>query len=94
MRAAGLGALSCFRFDARAATRRIAVPTLLLTGDCDVNMPPAIQKRMAARLSDPETVIIPDCGHLCLLERHEEVSTILRDFAQRCLGVSAGPRPR
>ena len=85
MRAAGLGALACFAFDARAAMREVTVPTLLLTGDGDRNMPPDIQRAMAVRLARPELILIPDCGHLSLLECHEEVSRRLADFARRCL---------
>jgi len=88
MRAAGRGALACFEFDSRKQMRQITVPTLLLTGDCDRNMPPDIQWAMAARLFDPEVVLIENCGHLCLLECHEEVSVAVRDFARRCLETS------
>ena len=58
MRAAGLGALSCFAFDARDAMRLVSVPTLLLTGDGDRNMPPDIQRAMAARLPSAELVLL------------------------------------
>ena len=85
IRAAGRGALSCFDFDARNAMMAITVPTLLLTGAADINMPPDIQHAMASRLRDPELVLIPDCGHLNLLECHDEVNAQLRRFAQRCL---------
>ena len=89
MKAAGLGALACFAFDARAAMREVTVPTLLLTGDCDRNMPPDIQRAMAVRLKQPELVLIKNCGHLSLLECHDEVSRHLADFSRRCL---AAPR--
>ena len=89
MRAAGLGALSCFAFDARAAMPQIAVPTLLLTGECDRNMPPDTQRAMAARLVQSELTLIPSCGHLNLLECHAEVTAYLRDFARRCLRPGA-----
>ena len=88
MRAAGLGALSCFAFDARAAMATVPVPTLLLAGDCDRNMPPDIQRAMAARLPQPELVLIEDCGHLNLLECHAEVTRHLRHFARRCLSLT------
>ncbi len=84
MRAAGLGALSCFAFDARDAMRRVSVPTLLLAGDCDRNMPPDIQRGMASRLPNAELTLMENCGHLNLLECHEEVNARLRDFARRC----------
>ena len=88
MRATGAGALACFAFDARAALRRIEVPTLLLTGASDRNMPPDIQQAMAARLRHPHLVLIEKCGHLALLECHAEVSAHLGDFARRCFQVS------
>lgn len=87
MRAAGLGALACFSYDARALLPTIEVPTLLLTGDHDSNTPPEIQRAMASRLPDCEMVLIENCGHLSLLECHIEVSAHLRDFARRCLGT-------
>lgn len=84
MRAAGLGALACLRFDARDAMRQIDVPTLLLAGERDMNMPPEVQRAMAARLKKPELVLLPDCGHLNLLECHEEVNRYLTEFVRRC----------
>ncbi len=85
MRAAGLGALACFAFDARALMPTLTGPTLLLTGDCDRNMPPDIQRAMAVRLPRAELILIENCGHLSLLECHAEVSAALRDFARQCL---------
>ncbi len=88
MRAAGLGALACFAYDARALLPQITVPTLLLAGDLDTNMPPDIQRAMAARLRQSKLVLLPHCGHLSLLECHAEVSAELRAFARRCLGTT------
>ena len=86
MRAAGLGALACFGFDARAALPQIDVPTLVLTGTGDINMPPDIQEAMARRLPQAQLVLLENCGHLSLLECHAEVTAYLRDFARRCFG--------
>ena len=85
MRAAALGGLSFLMFDARAALAEISVPVLLLSGERDPNMPPEIQRAMAARLPNAELILLPDCGHLNLLECHTEVSAHLRAFARRCL---------
>ena len=85
MRAAGLGALACFAFDARSVMPIISVPVLILTGDKDNNMPPDSQQAMANRLRFPEMALIPGCGHLALLECHAEVSAPLLEFAHRCL---------
>ncbi len=85
MRAAGLGALACFALDARPLMPRINLPTLVMTGDGDINMPPDIQVEMARRLPHSELILIENCGHLSLLECHAEVNSHLRDFARRCL---------
>lgn len=84
MRAAGLGALSCFRMDTRALLPSLHLPVLLLTGEQDPNMPPEVQRAMLARLPQGALVLLPDCGHLNLLECHEAVNTHLRAFAARC----------
>ena len=85
MRAAGLGALACFAYDGRAALAQVTVPALILTGEHDNNMPPDTQRAMAGRLPNAELVLLKHCGHLALLECHEEVNAHLRDFARRCL---------
>ena len=85
MRAAGLGALACFAFDARSLMPGISVPVLVFTGDQDINMPPDTQQSMASRLRFGEMALIPGCGHLALLECHAEVNALLLDFARRCL---------
>ena len=85
MRAAGLGALACFAYDARSIMPKIAVPVLLLTGAQDRNMPAEVQQAMATRLQFPEVIILDHCGHLSLLECHDEVSARLMEFARRCL---------
>ncbi|BDI32910.1 putative hydrolase alpha/beta fold protein [Capsulimonas corticalis] len=88
MRAAGLGAITCFDFDARAALPLIDVPVLLMTGEADVNMPPDIQREMAASIRDAELIIHRNCGHLNLLECYDEVNKHLERFAARCFGES------
>lgn len=85
MRAAGRGFVSCLTLDSRAAMTKIDVPVLLLTGEQDINMPPEIQHAMAGRLPRPELALLPDCGHLGLLECHAEISARLAAFARRCL---------
>ncbi len=89
MRAAGRGFLSCLGLDAREALTAIDVPVLLLTGEHDINMPPEVQRAMASRLRHPELALMPDCGHLNLLECHAEVSARLAGFARRCLHDSS-----
>ncbi len=88
MRAAGLGALACFGMDTRALLPTLPLPTLLLTGERDPNMPPEVQRAMLARLPQGELILIPNCGHLNLLECHDAVNTHLRAFAVRCFAAA------
>ncbi len=90
MRAAGLGALSCFHMDTRALLPALDLPVLLLTGARDPNMPPEVQRAMLQRLPQGELALLPNCGHLNLLECHDAVNSHLRAFAARCF---AGPLP-
>ncbi len=85
MRAAGRGALACFGMDTRPLLPLLNLPVLLLTGERDPNMPPEVQRAMLGRLPHGELVLIPNCGHLNLLECHDEVNSHLRAFAARCL---------
>ena len=93
MRAAALGGLSCLSYEARPLLPHITVPVLLLTGDQDPNMPPEVQRAMAAAVPNAELILLPGCGHLNLLECHSQVNARLRAFARRCLSGGAGGRP-
>src|SRR4051812_38840209 len=46
-----------------AALETIRAPTLLLTGDADLYMPPPVLRLFARRLPSCESVVIPECGH-------------------------------
>ncbi|WP_245753197.1 alpha/beta fold hydrolase [Geodermatophilus ruber] len=63
------------------------IPTLVLTGDADRLIPPAHSERIAERLPGCEYVVVPDAGHMVLLEKPEEVtaalSALLRGVAAR-----------
>ncbi len=85
MRAAGLGALACFAYDSRTLLPNIHVPALVMTGAGDSSMPADIQRAMARLLPQAELVLLENCGHLSLLECHDEVNAHLRSFARRCL---------
>lgn len=71
------------RFDRREALARIAVPTLVVTGEDDRTAAPEVAKRMAARIAGAELVIVPATGHLLMLEQPEPFDRVLADFVQR-----------
>jgi pimeloyl-ACP methyl ester carboxylesterase len=76
-----LGAL--LRFDRREALARIAVPTLVVTGEDDRTAAPEVARRMAARIAGAELAIVPATGHLLMLERPEAFDRVLLDFVAR-----------
>jgi pimeloyl-ACP methyl ester carboxylesterase len=66
------------RPDAAAVLEQIRCPALLLTGREDGWSTPAQHVAMAARIAGSQLVIVPDSGHMSMLERPAEVSAALR----------------
>lgn len=66
------------RPDATGVLAQIRCPALLLTGREDGWSPPARHAEMAARISGSQLVVIPDCGHMSMLERPGDVTAALR----------------
>jgi poly(3-hydroxyalkanoate) depolymerase len=54
---------------------RIRTPTLVLTGEADAIVPPVNARILAWRIPDAELEIVPDAGHLLLMD-HAERSAI------------------
>jgi len=62
----------------------IDVPTLVVTSDRDVLIPPDVTAAIAGAIRGAELVTIADAGHLSNLERPEAFSRLLLDHATRC----------
>jgi pimeloyl-ACP methyl ester carboxylesterase len=73
--------------DQRDLLPRIAVPTLLIWGECDVRSPLAVARQLELAIPDARLVILPGAGHLSNLERPESFSDAVRVF---CLAHSPG----
>ena len=71
------------RPDASAVLEQIRCPALLLTGREDGWSGPAQHSAMAAKIAASQLVIVPDCGHMSMLERPAEVSAALRTWLLR-----------
>lgn len=59
---------------------RIRAPTVVITGDEDVSIPPARARRTVARIPGARFVAIPRAGHTSTLEEPEAVTAALRAF--------------
>lgn len=63
------------------------VPVLILAGDKDLVTPSSHSEAIADRLPDAELVIVPDAGHLVMLEHPETVTDRLADLLVRAGAV-------
>jgi pimeloyl-ACP methyl ester carboxylesterase len=61
------------------------VETLVLGGEQDLMTPAAHSREMVARIPGAELVILPEAGHLVMLEHHDVVTDHLRDLVERAL---------
>jgi pimeloyl-ACP methyl ester carboxylesterase len=67
------------------------IPTLVLTGDTDKLIPMEHSELIVERLPDSEFVVVPDAGHLVLLEKPAEVTRALTALLRK---VGAGSPAR
>ncbi|WP_406496661.1 alpha/beta hydrolase [Streptomyces sp. NBC_00846] len=65
------------------------IPVLILAGDKDLVTPSSHSEAMADQLPDAELVIVPDAGHLVMLEHPETVTDRLADLLVRIGAVPA-----
>lgn len=65
------------RPDASALLDQIRCPALILCGNDDAWAPPDRHRAMAARIAGATLTVVPDCGHMCTLERPDAVTDAL-----------------
>lgn len=68
--------------DQRELLPRIAVPTLLVWGELDVRSPLSVAHAFEAAIPDAKLVVIPGAGHLCNLERPDQLNDAIREFCR------------
>jgi pimeloyl-ACP methyl ester carboxylesterase len=68
------------RPDATGVLEQIRCPALLLTGREDDWSPPARHAEMAAKIPGSILTVIPECGHMSMLERPAEVTAAMRSW--------------
>ena len=68
------------------------VETLILTGEQDVLTPADHSRDMVEEVPGAELVIMPDAGHMIMLEHHAVVSEHIRDLVDRAMRHSASSR--
>jgi pimeloyl-ACP methyl ester carboxylesterase len=71
------------RPDAGGLLAGIRCPTLVLCGEQDGWAPAQRHREMAAQITGSELVLVPECGHMCTMERPEAVTRALLDWHAR-----------
>ena len=62
------------------ALAELKMPTLLLTSDADLWMPPYLLRLVAQKMPGAKVVIIPDAGHAVQWEQPEAFNSTALDF--------------
>ena len=71
------------RPDASDLLDQIRCPALVLCGAEDSWAPAARHREMAARIAGATLTLVPECGHMCTLERPEAVTRALLEWRAR-----------
>ena len=79
-----------------AALADLKVPTLLITGDADLWIPPVLLWKVSERIPNSKIVIVPDAGHAVQWEQPEIFNNTVLDFIRthRRLNRSAIRKPK
>ncbi|HVL82662.1 MAG TPA: alpha/beta fold hydrolase [Actinomycetota bacterium] len=63
----------------------IDVPTLVVAGDRDLVTPVWLAREMSERIPDAQLVVLEGAGHMGMLERPDELTDLIRTFADKVL---------
>jgi len=72
--------LACNEFDAINRLDEIAAPSLILCGAEDQLTPPKYSEYLHERISNSRLAVIPEAGHMVMLERPEAFTQIVAEF--------------
>lgn len=81
-------------FDMADHLDEITVPALVLGGTHDRLTLPKASQYLASHLPQGDLHIFEGCGHMSMLERHEEFNTLLHTFLNETLGMPKKTRRR
>ncbi len=70
-------------YDLRAAVHRVRAPTLIVSGDKDLETPVRMSRFLHQSIRGSLLAIIPNCGHLLVDERPAELNRVLTAFLAR-----------
>jgi pimeloyl-ACP methyl ester carboxylesterase len=74
--------LACNQFDVMGRLAKIRVPTLVLCGTDDRMTPPRYSEYLSASIKQAQLFIIPDAGHMLMIEKPKIVADLLSTFIE------------
>ena len=77
--------LACDSFDVSPRLSEIALPTLILAGESDKMTPLALSRELARGIAGSELAVIPNAGHMMLLEQPEHSAELIAAWVKRAL---------
>ncbi|MCL5258762.1 MAG: alpha/beta fold hydrolase [Vulcanimicrobiaceae bacterium] len=72
--------IACNAFDAVDRLAGLRLPLLAITGALDRMTPPKFAQMFADRVEGGQARIVPEAGHLVMIERPELTNELIRDF--------------
>ena len=72
--------LACDRLDISETVKNIKVPTMIICGSEDKMTPPALSESVRALIPGAQITVIPEAGHLVMLEDPEAFNRALKAF--------------
>ncbi len=77
--------LACDNFDVSQRLGEFAVPTLILPGEKDKMTPPSLSQGLARGITESELAVIPEAGHMMLLEQPDRSAELIDAWLKRAL---------
>lgn len=74
--------IACARFDIQRLLMTIEHPAIVIAGALDQMTPLRYSQLLAKKIKGAKLCVIPDAGHLLMLEKPDETVAYLRDFLQ------------
>ena len=71
------------KFDPLDMAAQVRVPSLLLHGDHDTIVPVEVSRACAERILNARLEIVPDSGHLVVIDQKELLASLVSDFMQQ-----------
>lgn len=77
--------VACDSFDVSQRLEELAIPTLILAGEDDKMTPLSLSRKLARGIAGSELTVVPNAGHMMLLEQPEHCAKLIEAWLKRGL---------